>query len=175
MYELLRRRAALVRLAIGTASAQKTVAGNGNDGLSVRAATHHVWRYAIVAWLALIAGPTLHAARRWQVGVGRDPDMSGVHELVFVFAIALAVPMAALVFGVFAPLAVALDCLLNGRTPRFVNVLLGASLSVPAMIVTVAVAGWPMRGSSSAAMMLLAMLMVAGVIVGFGVRSRKSS
>jgi hypothetical protein len=139
------------------------------------AAPHRVWRYAVLAWFALIAGPTAHAAIRWQMGFGRDVDMSGVHELVLVFVIVFAAPMAALAFGVFAPLAVALDYIVNGRTPRFVNLLLGAMLSGPALIVTVMVAGWPMRGSASAAVMLVATLLLAGMIVGLGVRHRRST
>ena len=143
------------------------------------AAPHRVWRYAVVAWAALIAGPTGHAAIRWQMGVGRDIDMSGVHELVFMFALAFAAPMAALAFGVFAPLAVGIDYLLKGRASRFVNVLLGATLSVPALIVTVIVGGWPMTGAPSVvslrrAMGLIAVLPLAGMIVALGVRHHRS-
>ena len=143
------------------------------------AAPHRVWRYAVLAWVALIAGPTGHAAIRWQMGVGRDIDMSGVHELVFMFALAFATPMAALAFGVFAPLALGIDHIMNGRTPRFLNVFLGATLSVPALIVTVIVGGWPMKAAPSVAtlqraMGLIAALPLAGMIVGLGVRHRST-
>jgi len=146
----------------------------------VVAAPHRVWRYAVLAWVTLIAGPTGHAAIRWQMGVGRDIDISGVHELVFMFALAFAAPMAALAFGVFAPLAVGIDHIMNGRAPRFVNVILGAALSVPALIVTVMVAGWTMKGVPAVAtlqraMGLIAALPLAGMIVGLGVRHSRST
>lgn len=144
------------------------------------AAPHRVWRYAVLAWVALITGPTGHAAIRWQMGVGRDIDMSGVHELVFMFALAFAAPMGALAFGVFAPLAVGIDYIMNGRTPRFVNLILGAALSVPALIVTVIVGGWRMEGIAAVAtlqraMGLIAALPLAGMIVGLGMRHRRST
>jgi ABC-type phosphate transport system permease subunit len=139
------------------------------------AAPHRIWRFAVLAWLGLIAGPTAHAVVRWQMGVGRDPDMSGVHELVFTFLIVLAAPMAALAFGVFASLALAIDTAIHGRTPRLVNVLLGALLSMPALVVVVLVAGWPMRGSAPHAKVLVATLMLAGMIVGLGLRYRGDS
>lgn len=146
----------------------------------MNAAPHRVWKYAALAWVALIAGPTVNAAIRWQMGVGRDSDMTGVHELVFTFLIVLAAPMAALAFGVFAPLAVGIDYLMRGRSSRFVNVLLGAILSVPALIVTVIVGGWPGKGVPSVAGLqralgLIAVLPVAGMIVGLGLRHRRST
>ena len=142
------------------------------------AAPHRVWRYALLAWVALLAGPIVHAAMRWQMGVGRDADMSGVHELVLTFLIVLSVPMAALAFGVFAPLGVAIDSLTRGRTSRLVNVLLGATLSVPACIVTMSVVGGEMKGVLSSAnlqraMGLFAALPLAGMIVGLGLRHRR--
>jgi hypothetical protein len=133
-------------------------------------ASHRVWRYAGLAWIVLIAGPTARAVVRWQMGVDRDVDMSGVDELIFTFLIVLAVPMAALAFGVFAPLAIGIDNLIKGRTPRLVNVLLGAALSVPALIVIVLVVGSPMNGATPMAVALLASLLPAGMIVGLGLR-----
>ena len=145
----------------------------------MHAASHRVWGYAALAWLVLIAGPTVNAAVRWQMGLGRDSDMSGVHELVLTFIIVFSVPMAALAFGVFAPLAVAIDHLLRGRTSRGVNVLLGAVLSLPAFIVIVLVVGWPRPVFASAAslqraMGLLAALPLAGMTVGLGLQHRRS-
>ena len=143
------------------------------------AAPHRVWRYAVLAWVVLIAGPTVHAVLRWQMGVGRDSDMSGVHELILTFLIVLAGPMAALAFGVFAPLAVSIDYISKARTSRFVNMLLGATLSVPALVLTVMVVGWPMNGSVSIAglqraMGLFTALPLAGMAVGLGMRHRAS-
>jgi hypothetical protein len=43
---------------------------------------HRVWRYAAVAWITLVAVQTCYAVIRWQMGLGRDPDMSGVSELI---------------------------------------------------------------------------------------------
>jgi hypothetical protein len=141
----------------------------------MHAAPHRVWQFTTVAWVALIAGPIIQAVIRWEMGVDRDIDMSGVHELIFMFLIVFSAPMAALAFGVFAPLALAIDHLTKGRTSRFVNVLLGATLSLPALLLIVMVAGWPRRGSASHAMVLVAVLLLAGMIVGLGLRHRGST
>jgi hypothetical protein len=142
-------------------------------------AAPRVWRHAVLAWLVLIAGPTGNAAVRWQMGVGRDIDMSGVHELILAFVIVFAAPMAALAFGVFAPLAVGIEYVLQGRASRFVNALLGAALSLPAFVVTVLVVGWPQQVFASAANLqraigFLAALPLAGMIVGLGMQHRGS-
>jgi|SRR4051812_10003024 hypothetical protein len=143
---------------------------------------HRIWRYAGVAWIGLIAVPTLYAVRLWYVGPGRDPDMNGVHELILTFVMVLSAPMAALAFGVFAPLAIVVDRIVNARTSRFVNLLMGAALAAPALVVTIAVVGskhdW--RGILTAirhpdrAIGVLVALPLAGIIVGLGLRHRKS-
>jgi hypothetical protein len=138
-------------------------------------APHRVWRYTVPAWMILLGAPLLLAVARWQMGVDRDIDMSGVHELVFLFLIAFSAPTAVLAFGVFAPLAVGLDSIAKGRTSRFVNVLLGAALSLPVLVLTVIVAGWPRRGSASYAAVLIAALLLAGMTVGLGLRHRGST
>ena len=140
----------------------------------MEAAPHRVWRYAVLAWMILLAGPIILAVVRWQMGVDRDIDMTGVHELVFMFLIAFSAPAAVLAFGMFAPLAVGLDSIAKGRTSRFVNVLLGATLSLPVLLITVLVAGWPRRGSTSYAAVLVAALLLAGMTVGLGLRHRGS-
>ena len=140
---------------------------------------HHVWRFTAIAWLALVAVPTAYAMMRWQMGGGRDPDMSGVGELVSTFVFFLTVPMGALAFGVFAPLAIAIDYIAKGRTTRFVNLLLGVALAVPALVIAVVVSGWPEHSLSDAMTAIrhserapgfLAALALAGIIVGFGLR-----
>jgi hypothetical protein len=57
-------------------------------------------------------------------------------------------------------------------------VLIGAALSVPALIVTMMVGGWPTEGAATAAtlqraMGLIVALPLAGMIVGLGVRARQ--
>ena len=146
------------------------------------AARHRIWPYTVLAWFALVAVPTAYAAAQWQMGIGRDPDMSGVGELVLSFLFIVTLPMAALAFGVFAPLALAVDYLVNGRTSRLVNVLLGAVLSAPALFVTVLVTGWPERSMEEVmtarrhparATGIVAATLVAGMIVGLGLRHRE--
>ena len=144
---------------------------------------HSIWRYAGLAWIGLIAVPTVQAVRLWYMGPGRDPDMSGVHELILTFLMVLSAPMAALAFGVFAPLAIFIDRIANGRTSRFVNVLMGAALSAPALVVTVVVVGskHDLTGILAAirhpdrAIGLFVALPLAGIIVGLGLRHRRSS
>ena len=144
---------------------------------------HRIWRYAGVAWIGLIAVPTVQAVRLWYLGPGRDVDMSGVHELILTFLMVLSAPMAALAFGVFAPLAIVIDRIANGRTSRFVNLLMGAALSAPALVVTLVVVGskHDLTGILSAirhpdrAIGLFVALPLAGIIVGLGLRHRRSS
>jgi len=144
---------------------------------------HQVWRYAGLAWVALISVPTAYAVLRWQVGLGRDVDIHGVDELILMFLLVLSAPMAALAFGVFAPLAIVIDRIASGRTSRFVNVLIGAALSAPALVVTVVVGGskHDLRGIVAAirhpdrAIGLFVALPLAGIIVGLGLRHRRST
>ena len=143
---------------------------------------HQVWRYSGFAWVVLLALPTAYGAVRWEMGLGRDSDMAGVHELILVFLITLAAPMAALAFGVFAPLAIAIDHIAKGRTTRSINALLGASLSAPALVVTLLVVGWPdhfvdafTSGHLRRAIALILALPLAGVIVGLGLRHRRAT
>ena len=140
---------------------------------------HHIWRQAALAWIALVAIPTAYAVIRWQMGLVRDPDMSGIGELIFTFVIILAAPMAALAFAVYAPLALAVDRIAKGRTRRVVNVMLGAMLAVPAVLVTMIVLGAPRHGLAHAvsqiawprpALGVFAALPAAGMIVGLGLR-----
>jgi hypothetical protein len=143
---------------------------------------HRVWRATALAWITLVAVPTGYAAIRWQMGLGRDPDMTGVSELIVFLLIVLTVPMAALAFGVLAPLAIAYDYIAKGRTPMYLNVLFGAALSAPALAVSVVAVGWPqhdVRQSMSVLRHLdrapdfVAALLLSGMIVGLGVRHRQ--
>lgn len=144
---------------------------------------HRIWRYAGLAWIGLIAVPTVHAVRLWYLGSGRDSDMSGVHELILMFLMVLSAPMAALAFGVFAPLAIVIDRIADGRTSRFVNILIGAALAAPALFVTVVVVGpqhdWmgvlAVVRHPDRAIGLFAALPLAGMIVGLGLRHRRST
>lgn len=62
-------------------------------GMTVEA--HRVWRYALFAWVVLVAVPTAYAAIRWQLGIDHDPDMSGSGELIAGFLFILTLPMPA--------------------------------------------------------------------------------
>jgi hypothetical protein len=143
---------------------------------------HRVWRYAALAWITLVAVPTGYAVIRWQMGLGRDPDMSGVGELIFSFLFVISFPMAALAFGVLAPLTIAYDSLAKGRAPMYLNVLVGAGLAVPALVVSVLAVGWPQHGLRDSVSALrhldradgFAMaVLLGGMIAGLGVRYRQ--
>ena len=146
---------------------------------------HRVWRYAALAWMMLVVVPTSYAVIRWQMGLGRDPDMSGVGELILLFLFVITVPMAALAFGVFAPLAIAYDYVAKGRTPIYLNVFVGAVLAAPALVVSVVAVGWPQHDvrQSMAALRHIdyradgfAMaLLLGGMVVGLGVRHRRKA
>lgn len=142
-------------------------------------ARHLVWPFAALAWAALVLVPLAYAGWEWQHGIHRDPDIQYFSELAWMLAFVFALPMAALAFGVFAPLAIALDALLRGHTPRAINVVLCALLAAPALFVTVYVAGWPEHSVAQAlgalrhldrARGFVAGHVVAGAIVGLGLR-----
>ncbi|HEX6974433.1 MAG TPA: hypothetical protein VF147_08530 [Vicinamibacterales bacterium] len=134
---------------------------------------HRVWRCAVLAWLLLLAIPSASAAIFWQAGGGRDPDMSGPGELVILTLLALTIPAAALGFAYLGPLAVAADRLAGGRTPRAVNLLIGVALSAP--VVLVGMLGAPARGLTPMGRALLATMPIAGLIIGSGLRYRRSA
>jgi hypothetical protein len=134
---------------------------------------HRVWRYASVAWLFLIAVPTASAAIFWQLGIARDQDMSGPGELVVLVLLVLVVPTAILAFAVLAPLAVGVDRLVRGRTPRAVNLLIGMALA--ASVVAAGVLVFPPRGFTPMGRALLWAMPAAGMIVGLGLRHRQSA
>ena len=121
--------------------------------------------------------PIAYAGWEWHHGIHRDADHFS--ELAGFLAFVFTLPMAALAFGVFAPLAIALDRLLRGRTARAVNVLLCMMLAAPAFFVTVYVAGWPEHSVAQAVGALrhldrdrgfVLAHVFAGAIVGFGLR-----
>lgn len=91
---------------------------------------HRIWAFAWLAWLALVAFPTTAAAIQWQRGIARDPDMTGVVELILLLAAVSMIPMAIAAFGVIAPLAIAVDRATRGRTTRLANGALGSALGV---------------------------------------------
>jgi hypothetical protein len=153
---------------------------------------HRVWLFAWPAWLALVALPTTAAAIQWQRGIGRDPDMTGVVELILFFVAVSMIPMAIAAFGVIAPLAIAVDRTARGRTSRLANVTLGGVLGVLGFAVFLTgtllwgvAMGWPQPESIGAILSRLSRVMhdpviatgvvgfvVAGVFVGLGLRFR---
>lgn len=145
----------------------------------MKAAHHRVWPYAAVAWATLVVIPITYHAARWQMHFGRDPDVNGVSELVSLLLFIFTVPMAALAFLVFAPLAIAADYIIRGRTSRLVNALFGAALALPANFVSVFVTGWPEHTFDEImaafrhperAPAIAAATLLAGTIVGLGLR-----
>ena len=151
---------------------------------------HPIWRYAAVAWLALIAIPTLIVTVEWFLGIGRDSDMRTVWELIFTFVTVLTLPMGALAYFILAPLAIGIERLTKGRVPRLANVALGALLALPAFIV-MSLFGWAMdwqeigvaalRASVEHALRhptplltLFADFAIGGAIVGLGIRDREA-
>jgi hypothetical protein len=107
--------------------------------------SHRIWPRAAIVAVTLVLTPILIAVIEWELGVDRDPDMTGVHELIlFLFAV-LAMPSALLSFGVMAPSAIVLDRLVRGRTSRVTNLTLGVAVGVLALVVMIlgtAVVSW---------------------------------
>jgi hypothetical protein len=77
---------------------------------------HRIWFYAAVSAVVMVLGPTLAASVGWFTGSGRDADMSGVHELILFLLMVWTLPAIALAFGVIAPMVIALDRFVRGRT-----------------------------------------------------------
>jgi hypothetical protein len=98
----------------------------------MNAPRHRVWPFAALAWMALVLVPIAYAGWEWHRGLHRDADIQHFSELAWMLAFVLTLPMAALAFGVFAPLAITVDAVLRGRAPRVVNVLLTTTLAAPA-------------------------------------------
>jgi hypothetical protein len=153
---------------------------------------HRIWLFAWLAWLALVAFPTTAAAIQWQRGIGRDPDMTGVVELILFLVAVSMIPMAIAAFGVIAPLAIAVDRATRGRTRRLANVALGGALGALGFAVSLTgfllwgrAMGWPQPQSIGAILSrtmhdpFLATgvmgFVVAGVFVGLGMRERRVS
>jgi hypothetical protein len=143
------------------------------DNARMQPESHRVWRYAGLAWLLLIAIPTASAAIFWRLGIGRDPDISGAGELLIMILLFLLVPAAVLAFAVLAPLAVGVDRLVRGRTPRSVNLLIGLALA--ASVVAAGMLAFPPRGFTPVGRALLSAMPFAGMIVGLGLRHRRSA
>jgi hypothetical protein len=141
---------------------------------------HRVWRYAVLAWVFLVAWASARAVLPWHLGIvgmlGMIGEMRGVHKPLLAYASSYAAPMALFTFGMIAPLATAIDHMTRGRTSRVVNVLLGGALAVAVISV---VLWW--EGSSIEYLLAhhgsgpLLPLPLTGMIVGLGMRHRKSA
>ena len=151
---------------------------------------HRIWTFAALAWVALVVLPTTVVAVRWQLGVDRDVDMSGVHELILFFILVSSLPAAIVAFALLAPLAIAVDRAIRGRTPRAVNVVLGGVLGVPAFLLflsgsaILALSG-RLEGQTSANIwrvfheprtaLIVAMFVASGMLVGLGLRHHSAT
>jgi hypothetical protein len=105
---------------------------------------------------------------------------------MFTFVTILTLPMGALAYLVFAPLAIAIDRRIGGRVSRAARVVIGGSLAVPAFVVANLFV-WAMDWETTARigirgtvdhslehpaplLVLLGAFIVAGAIVGVGLR-----
>jgi len=135
---------------------------------------HRVWSYAAASAVVMLLGPTLAASISWFTGTGRDPDMTGVHELIFFLLMLWTLPAIALAFGVIAPMVIALDRLVRGRTTRIVNVMLGTMLGIPALVAvafaTRALSVW--SAHPERALILFIVFAVPCAIAALGMRHR---
>ena len=150
---------------------------------------HRIWVHTALAWLAMVAIPTLFVMIQWQMGIGRDVDMRSVWELIVTFLIVLTPPMGALAFGVYGPLAIGIDRRMAGRTTGITNALIGAALAVPALVVTLvaliatdwrSIAEYGLGASLSGStrnlqswVLFFLVFVTAGIIVGLGLRRRE--
>lgn len=61
------------------------------------------------------------------------------------FVVVMTIPMAAVAFGLFGPVATLIDRIAAGRTSRLCNLLIGAGLAIPAFLATLilqTILGW---------------------------------
>lgn len=147
---------------------------------------HRIWAHTALAWLAMVAIPTLFVTIQWQRGIARDVDIRSVWELIVTFLIVLTLPMGALAFGVYGPLAIGIDRRTAGRTTGVANALIGAALAVPALVVALvaliatdwrSIAEYGLRASlfgstrNLQSLVLFSFVFItAGIIVGLGLR-----
>jgi hypothetical protein len=152
---------------------------------------HRIWTFAVLAWVALVALPTTIVAVRWQLGIDRDVDMSGVHELITFFMLVSSLPAAIVAFGLLAPLAIAVDRAIRGRTPRAVNFVVGGVLGVPGFLLFLSgsaileLMGGNLEGPISANVWrvfqnprtaaIVLMFVVGGMLVGLGLRHHSAT
>ena len=151
---------------------------------------HRIWAHAALSWLALILLPTTAVAIQWMRGIGRDSDLYGVHELILFFVLISSVPAALVAFVLLAPLAIAADRAIRGRTTRAANVLLGGVLGIPAFALFVAgsaaielakgmtfdrlSASFRVFTHDPETAVVVAMFVVSGMLVGPGLRYRRT-
>src|SRR5918994_5423223 len=88
---------------------------------------HHVWPFSLLAWVALVVIPTAFISISWLLGIRTDSSVPNVFDLL-PFALLFSVPAAFVAFALLAPLAIATDRALRGRTPRLLNIMLGGAL-----------------------------------------------
>ena len=96
------------------------------------AAHNRIWRFSLLAWVALVAIPTVVVSVAWMLGITTDSSVPNVFDLAILFIFMLPVPAAIVVFALLVPLAIATDRTLRGRTPRLLNITLGGALGVAA-------------------------------------------
>ena len=158
---------------------------------------HRVWLFSSLAWAAMVVIPTAFIVTSWLLGgPGRDSSVPNVFDL-FPFAFFFMLPAAIVTFALLVPLALAADLGLRGRMPRGINVGLGAALGVSAFALFFAmsallqvatpftprsmIAGGVSTETVSRLLAapqttaILALFVVSGMLVGLGLRQRRSA
>ena len=146
--------------------------------------------------MALVVIPTAFISISWLLGIRTDSSVPNVFDLL-PFALLFSVPAAFVAFALLAPLAIATDRALRGRTPRLLNIMLGGALGLAAFTLFVAGSVWlrlptPFSPNSMIAggasldtlhriltapqtASLTALFVVSGMLVGLGLRHNRAA
>jgi hypothetical protein len=142
---------------------------------------------ALIAWIAM----EVVAAAAWGVGyvrgTVRDQDIANVAEAMMMPVLFAALPFAAYAFGMLWPSMRAVEAVTRGRLSRVLNILVGAALTIPFLLVIIGAGRvlWPQRTTfieqvarifqnSHGDGWVLLCLVAGGMIVGARAASRRA-
>jgi hypothetical protein len=128
-----------------------------------------------MAWASMLGMVGVMAAVKWNQPGFRDPDITSPFEMALVFMVVLAIPLALMSGFVLAPAAAFIDAWLGGRLTLGWNLLIGATLALPAIAVFVAVGTMlygPPNGMVADLSMGLTVFAVGGIIMSLGMHRR---